>query len=373
MAGSENPGVELLLVEDNPDDARFVRRLVTEYQSDIEPQETGGPIEIDDIDRVDRLADGLERVRTRPPDVILLDLVLPDSAGLETVDRMVEHAPIVPIVVLTGRDEAELGVEAIRRGAAEYLVKGALSAEVLLRTLRYAVERKRNQRELLDRNHRLALLNRIVRRDIRNDASMIVGRGEQLRHRVEPGGEAALEAVLEAADHLVELTDTAAGLMDVLSADDLQREPCDLDAVLDAAVARVRRERDVTITIDRYDDADEPMTVYGSPMLESAFEHLLCTAIDHSDRTTPHVTATLTVDASSNRASIDISGDGIEIPAKQRELLVDADARLERGSGMDIGLYLVTTVLEDVDGEIEIDDTTRETTVTVTFERIRQG
>jgi len=103
---------------------------------------------------------------------------------------------------------------------------------------------------------------------------MIVGRGDQLRDRVDSSDEAALEALLDAAEHLVELTDTSAGLMDVLSPDDLQREPRDLNAVLDAAVTRVRRESDVPITIERTDAVDDPMTVYGTPMLESAFTHL---------------------------------------------------------------------------------------------------
>jgi len=89
---------------------------------------------IDELDHVDRLVDGLDRVQRRTPDAILLDLMLPDSSGLETVDRMVERAPAVPIVVLTGHDETEIGVEAIQRGAEEYLVKGSITATVLVRT-----------------------------------------------------------------------------------------------------------------------------------------------------------------------------------------------------------------------------------------------
>jgi CheY-like chemotaxis protein len=372
MTAGDERGVDLLLVEDNPDDARFVQRLVSNYQSETEPRETTGPIVIDELDHVDRLVDGLDRVQRRTPDAILLDLMLPDSSGLETVDRMVERAPAVPIVVLTGHDETEIGVEAIQRGAEEYLVKGSITATVLVRTLRYAIERKRNQRELLDRNHRLALLNRIIRTDIRNDASMIVGRGDQLRDRVDSSDEAALEALLDAAEHLVELTDTSAGLMDVLSPDDLQREPRDLNAVLDAAVTRVRRESDVPITIERTDAVDDPMTVYGTPMLESAFTHLLSTVVDSAHRESSPVS--VRVDASNDRVSVAIAGDRVRLPDAQRELLVNPPSRYEDGARMGIGLYLVTTVLEDVDGEIAVEDTyAAGTTVTTTFERVRRS
>ena len=362
--------VELLLVEDNHDDARYVERLIHEHQHGLDADGGGGPIEITTIHHVDRLADGLERVHSRPPDAVLLDLMLPDSRGLETVERMAEQAPEVPIVVLTGRNETDVGVEAIQRGAQDYLNKGTATGELIVRTLRYAIERTRNQRDLVDLNHRLALLNRIVRQDIRNDVSMIVGLGDQLRARVEPDDEAAVETLLEAARHVVELTDTAAEVVDVLSSDDVERTPCDLDAALDAAVSRLRRTRDVALSVDRDDDDDGPTIVYASPMLGAVFDHLLANAVDHSDRVTPQVS--VRVEATADRASVTIADDGVGIPDAQKALLVDPDARFDDRSGMGVGLYLVTTLLEAFDGDLELEDNQpRGTRVTVTFDRVR--
>ncbi|WP_255193319.1 hybrid sensor histidine kinase/response regulator [Natronobeatus ordinarius] len=366
---TEGTDVELLLVEDNHDDARYVERLIHEHRLARNVDGGTGPIEITEIDHVDRLTDSLERVRTNPPDVVLLDLMLPDSQGLETIDRMVEHAPGVPIVVLTGQNETDVGVEAIQRGAQDYLAKGTATSELLLRTLRYAIERARNQRELVDRNHRLALLNRIVRQDIRNDVSMIVGLGDQLRDRVDPDDEATVEMVLEAAQHVVELTDTAAEVMDVLSTDDVDREPCDLYASLDAAVTRLRREHDVELTVDRHDSGDDPVIVYASPMLGSVFDHLLTNTVDHSDRSTPAVT--VSVEATSERSTVEIADDGVGISDAQKQLLVDPDARFDDRSGMGVGLYLVTTLIEAFEGTLEIDDNYPSgTIVSVTLDRV---
>ncbi|RQH03490.1 ATP-binding response regulator [Natrarchaeobius oligotrophus] len=344
--------VELLLVEDHHDDARFVERLIRERQSDLAREGTSEPIEIREIHHVDRLVAALERVETAPPDVILLDLMLPDSRGLETVERLVEHAPDVPIVVLTGQNETDTGVDAIQRGAQDYLSKGTVTGETILRTLRYALERSRNQRTLVDRNHRLALLNRIVRQDIRNDVSMIVGLADQLRGRVDPHDERAVEMLLDAAQHAVDLTDTAAAVIDVISASDVEREPVDLYAVLDAKVRELRRERDVEIAVDRRDDVEGPVIVHASPMLGLVFEHLLANAVDHSDRSTPHV---VVVDATAEDVIVEIADDGVDVPDAQKRSLVQPSACFDGRSGMGVELYLVTILLESFDATLKVE------------------
>ena len=107
--------LNVLSVEDNPGDARLIGELLVE--SDL-------PFS---VENVERLSDGLARLRRGGVDVVLLDLSLPDSSGLETLTAMRAEAPDVPIVVLTGHgDEPQLGLEAVRQGAEDYLVKGEL-------------------------------------------------------------------------------------------------------------------------------------------------------------------------------------------------------------------------------------------------------
>jgi DNA-binding NarL/FixJ family response regulator len=75
-------------------------------------------------------------------DVVLLDLFLPDSSGIETFVRAHDHSPEVPIVMLTGVDVESVAIDAMRRGAQDYLIKGRVDGQLVARAIRYAIERK---------------------------------------------------------------------------------------------------------------------------------------------------------------------------------------------------------------------------------------
>ena len=125
-------GIRVLLVEDNPGDARLFLELVRENGA--------GQMR---LEHVDRLSMALERLDRDQFDVMLLDLSLPDERGIETLVRARARAPKVPIVVLTGLDDEGLAVKAVRAGAQDYLVKGRVDGDLLIRSMRYAAERGR--------------------------------------------------------------------------------------------------------------------------------------------------------------------------------------------------------------------------------------
>src|SRR5205814_214856 len=107
----------------------------------------------------DRLSRGLDCLSSRRFDVIVLDLSLPDSTGLETFRRLHALASSTPIVVLTGLSDATVGIAAVQQGAQDYLVKGQVDGPLLVRALRYAIERKRleeQQRLLVEASRILA-------------------------------------------------------------------------------------------------------------------------------------------------------------------------------------------------------------------------
>jgi diguanylate cyclase (GGDEF)-like protein len=97
---------------------------------------------------VDRLSSGLEYLAGGETGLVLLDLSLPDSYGLETFSRVYAHSPTVPIIVLTGNDDQNTALSAVKGGAQDYLVKGRLDRELLLRSMHYSIERKRYQVQL---------------------------------------------------------------------------------------------------------------------------------------------------------------------------------------------------------------------------------
>jgi PAS domain S-box-containing protein len=131
-----NP-IKILLIEDNPDDAELLLHMLAEIPSaDFELRHT------------ERLGEALERLVEESFDAVFLDLGLPDSQGLETLCKIRHQFPGVPVLVLTGLDDQMLGVKAVQEGAQDYLVKGQVNGETLVRAVRYAIERKRVEEEL---------------------------------------------------------------------------------------------------------------------------------------------------------------------------------------------------------------------------------
>ncbi len=127
--------ITVLLIEDNPGDVRLVREALAESR------DTHFELECSS-----RLSDGLERIRDSGPDVILLDLTLPDCQADDTVAKARLQASDLPIVVLTGLDDERLGRRVVKDGAQDYLVKGDFDSRLLSRSLHYSIERKRAEK-----------------------------------------------------------------------------------------------------------------------------------------------------------------------------------------------------------------------------------
>ncbi len=140
--------IRVLLVEDNPGDARLIRELLAEV-----PEATF------EVMHTERVSDALDWLAKAHVDVILADLALPDATGLQTVNRLRDQAPEVPLVVLTGTTvDDRVALQALQEGAQDYLVKGQVDSRQLGRALRYAIERKQLQRNLEEANARLKAL-----------------------------------------------------------------------------------------------------------------------------------------------------------------------------------------------------------------------
>ncbi|MDB2685622.1 response regulator [Mariniblastus sp.] len=103
---------------------------------------------------IERLSEGAERLGKSTFDIILLDLNLPDTQGMEGLLKIRSHSPHVPVVVLTGMDDDKNGYRAVQQGAQDYIVKANLKGELLLRSMGYAIERHRLLQELADTRQR---------------------------------------------------------------------------------------------------------------------------------------------------------------------------------------------------------------------------
>jgi serine phosphatase RsbU (regulator of sigma subunit) len=129
-----HPPTRILLIEDSNTDAMLIEAHLKKADASFV------------VRREVRLSDGLRQVDRCEADVILLDLNLPDSAGLDTFRTIYRRALQVPIVVLSGQDDVDLAVDAVALGAQDYLPKGEANRSSLARSVRYAIERARRQR-----------------------------------------------------------------------------------------------------------------------------------------------------------------------------------------------------------------------------------
>lgn len=143
--------IRVLLIEDNPGYAEVIRIML----------EKAGDSRFDVVG-AQRLADGLQDLRDESIDVVLLDLKLPDSQGIDTFDRVSAQAQGVPVIVLTVTDNDELAFEAVQKGAQDYLVKDRVDAKSLEHAIRYAIERKHAEEML--KNHRKYLEKQVTER-----------------------------------------------------------------------------------------------------------------------------------------------------------------------------------------------------------------
>ena len=164
-----NEPVRVLLIEDNPDDAKLLTHALQQTRTRFE------------VCCVDNLAAAREQLQNDAFDVILTDLSLPDSDGVDSVIAIRQCAASTPLVVMTGLNSDSMALEALKRGAQDYLVKDTVTSEMLERAIRYAIQRQKNteleqclatlhasERLLARKNKKLTRLNRMAHRFVDN-------------------------------------------------------------------------------------------------------------------------------------------------------------------------------------------------------------
>jgi two-component system, cell cycle response regulator len=164
----EKEQIRVLLVEDNPGDARLIREALKDALN----------FEFH-LQHVERLGDALRYLVEESYGVVLLDLSLPDAHGLDTLRQAHSAAPDVPIVVLTGLNDEMLAVRSVQAGAQDYLVKGQIDGNLLVRAMRYAIERNRMRAALVS----LSLLDDLTGLYNRRGFMSLADRHMKLAHR----------------------------------------------------------------------------------------------------------------------------------------------------------------------------------------------
>ncbi|WP_276271719.1 hybrid sensor histidine kinase/response regulator [Haloarcula litorea] len=346
--------LDVLLVEDNPGDAKLVEHYldlptVSEFVEDLA------------LDHEESLPTANDRLESRDYDVVLLDLGLPESTGLDTLDRATDLVDGTPIIVLTGMNDQETALEAVRRGAEDYLPKGDLDGDRLVRALRYAVVRRRQQTKLRRQADRMEFFNSILRHDMLNGMNVIRARAEMLERELHGQQAEFATTIVEWSDDIIDLTQKVRSVLDSVASEEMtETDQMALTPAVESAADRARSARpdcDVTVDVD-------DVVVVADDLLPDVFGNLLLNAVEHGytpadsqthgdgDGVTVEVTSTVRDTSAVVRVADD--GPGVD-PADRREIF----ERGEKGSesaGTGFGLYFVDAMIDSYGGQIHVED-----------------
>ncbi len=168
-----NTPIQILLVEDNPADADLLSEILEEAD------------EIQwSLVHVERLKEALHVLSENHFDVVLLDLSLPDKQGLSTVSQTYQAAPDLPIVVLTGLNDKMIALEALRGGAQDFLVKGKIDSDLLVRSIRHAIERSQTLKRLRQSEEQLQRLNEELERRVEEQTNELRQKNQYLQSEI---------------------------------------------------------------------------------------------------------------------------------------------------------------------------------------------
>src|SRR3989339_1158753 len=143
----KDSSINILIIEDYPEHIKLVSRMLENCSSQSFNLASAG-----------RLDEGISIIASARFDAILLDLTLPDSYGLEGLEKISSQFPDIPVIVLTALDDESMELQAMQKNSWDYLVKGQINTNLLVHAIRYAIERKKKENELRNANRILSAL-----------------------------------------------------------------------------------------------------------------------------------------------------------------------------------------------------------------------
>lgn len=267
--------ISILLIEDNSGDRRLISEMLAEASNVTF-----------DVKYADRLQAAMEYLDQNRVEVILLDLGLPDSQGLETLKKVYAHVSELPIVVLTGLNDEMIGVQAVNEGAQDYLIKGQVDTHLLRRTIRYAIERKQaeeRERRLqlqLNLSNRLASLGLMVEgivHEINNPLTSVIGFSQMLASKDIP--ESIKEDIKTIGDNAQRVADIIKNLLTFARQQKLERTYINVNDIIEATIKiRAYPLEDNNITVNAQLDPALPSTMADANLLQQVFLNLVINA-----------------------------------------------------------------------------------------------
>lgn len=356
-----NKVYKVLLIEDSDKDRQLIESMLKEDEEFKY-----------EVTWADRLASGLSQLSTNSFNLVLLDLFLPETKGLRTLEKVFERSPHLAAVVLTQLDDENSGLQAVRHGAQEYLVKGHFDSYSLRRAIRHAIERslieialrksEKSHRELIAKlqlaNRELESFSYSVSHDLRAPLRAITGFSEILNRRFR--GELP-ENALKYLDNIIKAGNQMGELIDDLltysrlGKGSVNYEEVNLSELFEGITVSLARQISRTkaqVTIQ----TDMPTIVSNKSLLQQIFLNLINNALMFvRTDSVPCIEISCTVEADS--LVISVADHGIGIPKSQLDRIFNVFQRLhsqELYSGTGIGLSIVQKAAEILHGKVSV-------------------
>jgi signal transduction histidine kinase len=351
------PAKRILLIEDNPDDACLLREALIGFG---EPS-----IELVHVEKLDS---GLQHLRSDSFDVILLDLSLPDSQGVDTLLRVQVQSPAAPVVVLTGLADDETAVKALRFGAQDYLVKGEIDARMLSRSIRYASERKQAFEKMANLAADLTRANKVkdeflgvMSHELRTPLITIMGYARLLEGDLSQGptshGKAA-RVIREKSDELLGMIRSILEVVEIESGDvRLVTRTVNLREFITELSKEYSDIKIGNIALEWEQPASLPNIITDPGKLRQILRHLIANAIKFTQRGQVTISVRQVPEMATVEFAVRDTGIGIspEILPGIFEKFRQADSSDTRQhDGMGLGLYLVKKFTELLKARIAV-------------------
>ena len=354
-----NP-TKVLLIEDNPADARLIGEMLREAEA------KGLAFE---LVWADSLAAGAQRLHEGGIDVILLDLGLPESSGLDTLQRLLEHEPRAPtLVVLSGITDEDVALQALQSGAEDYLVKGQVDSALLVRSIRYAIGRSQAEAALVAAKEKAEVASRAksaflahMSHDLRTPLNGILGFAQILQRdeALSPAQVRAVDAIRRSGEHLLALISDILDLAKIEAGKfELMSDPFDLQDTLRVVVEiirmRVADKPQVQLSCELAPDL--PAAVRGD---EQRLRQVLLNLLDNAVKFTPAGPVSLRARfIAPSRLHLEVQDSGIGMSVEECTRLFQpfsqvGDAQQRRG-GTGLGLVISQRFVRLMGGDIAL-------------------
>ncbi|MCL5037096.1 MAG: hybrid sensor histidine kinase/response regulator [Chloroflexi bacterium] len=342
----------VLLVEDNPADARLIKEYIIDFGDDQF-----------DLSHVETLKDTLSEVSKKHYDLILLDLSLPDSQGFDTFKEVSDKVEDVPVILLTGLDDESMAIKAVHGGAQDYIVKGKVDGDLIVRSMRYAIERERLSKEIERTREEFTAL---LAHDLKSPLVAVVGFADLIADPsfgvIAPKKLEYVNMIRRSVDTMLNMIDNIVGVAR-LDAGHIEPEREDFllpDLLKELQKIFMPRAVEKHIAVD-FKCPEDIWVCADLRQIKQVFHNLLSNAF----RYTP-VNGKIWINAKQveNRVLIEVGDTGRGISESDEPKLFKKYGKLEsNGPGTGLGLYIVKKILENHGSEITLKSKPGEGTV----------